>query len=179
MPTVSFHAPSSVVKRIRAASKKQGVPVSKFLRAAAEQSVERESASFGKWADRFAGVVDVYKRQGPVAPSTPDSSNTERSMQAEHRPSSESESRVTPQREHVSAEFMWRTRCTRDSNALGLKGYKHTAAKRWRISSSISAGLGTVWAISSRRHSLNRARSRCTATFTAPSVVERRPAISA
>jgi hypothetical protein len=69
MPTVSFHAPNSVVKRIRAASKKQGVPVSKFLRAAAEQLVEREAASFGAWADKFAGVVksgrgDLSQREG-------------------------------------------------------------------------------------------------------------------
>jgi hypothetical protein len=69
MPTVSFHAPSSVVKRIRAASKRQGVPISKFLRAAAEQSVERESASFGTWADKFAGVIksgrsDLSQREG-------------------------------------------------------------------------------------------------------------------
>jgi hypothetical protein len=69
MPTVSFHAPSSVVKRIRAASKRQGIPISKFLRDAAEQSVDRESASFGTWAERFAGVVkssrgDLSKREG-------------------------------------------------------------------------------------------------------------------
>jgi hypothetical protein len=69
MPTVSFHAPNSVVRRIRAASKKQGVPVSKFLRAEAEQSVEREAASFGTWADKFAGVVksgrsDLSQREG-------------------------------------------------------------------------------------------------------------------
>jgi hypothetical protein len=69
MPTVSFHAPISVVRRIRAASKKQGIPVSKFLRAAAEQSVERETASFGAWADKFAGIVksgrsDLSQREG-------------------------------------------------------------------------------------------------------------------
>ena len=69
MPTVSFHAPISVVRRIRAASKKQGVPVSKFLRAAAEQSVEREAATFGTLAGRFAGVVksgriDLSQREG-------------------------------------------------------------------------------------------------------------------
>jgi hypothetical protein len=69
MPTVSFHAPISVVKRIRVASKKQGVPVSKFLRAAAEQAVERETASFGTWADKFAGIVksgrsDLSQREG-------------------------------------------------------------------------------------------------------------------
>jgi len=69
MPTVSFHAPVSLVRRIRAASKKQGVPISKFLRAAAEQSVAREAASFGKWADKFAGVVksgrgDLSQREG-------------------------------------------------------------------------------------------------------------------
>jgi hypothetical protein len=69
MPTVSFHAPSSVVKRIRAASKKRGVPVSKFLRDAAEQSVARDSASFATWADKFAGMVksgrsDLSRREG-------------------------------------------------------------------------------------------------------------------
>jgi len=69
MPTVSFHAPSSVVKRIQAASKKQGVPVSRFLRAAAEDSVERATASFGTWADKYAGVVssgrrDLSQREG-------------------------------------------------------------------------------------------------------------------
>ena len=69
MPTVSFHAPVSVVRRIRAASKKQGVPGSKFLRAAAEQFLEREAASFGTCADKFAGVVksgrgDLSQRGG-------------------------------------------------------------------------------------------------------------------
>jgi hypothetical protein len=62
MPTMSFHAPAVVAKRIRAASKKQGVPVSNFLRTAAEEALKRENASFGVWAEKFAGIVRSGKR---------------------------------------------------------------------------------------------------------------------
>ena len=49
--------------------------------------------------------------------------------------------------------------------------HDRSASNSVRISSSISASLATVWAISSRSRSRNRFLSRWTATFTAPSVV--------
>jgi hypothetical protein len=69
MPTLSFHTPVSVAKRIRDASKQRGMPVSSFLREAAEQAVKRETASFSEWAVKFAGVVrsgrgDLSQREG-------------------------------------------------------------------------------------------------------------------
>jgi hypothetical protein len=69
MPTISFHASTTVAKRIRAASKKRGVPMSKFLREAAEIAIDRDTASFADWAKKFAGVVksgrgDLSQREG-------------------------------------------------------------------------------------------------------------------
>lgn len=45
------------------------MPVSSFLREAAEQAVKRETASFSEWAVKFAGVVrsgrgDLSQREG-------------------------------------------------------------------------------------------------------------------
>lgn len=40
MATLSFHAPDSIDRKIRAAAKKQGVKVSRYLLAMVEQAVE-------------------------------------------------------------------------------------------------------------------------------------------
>jgi hypothetical protein len=53
------------------------------------------------------------------------------------------------------------------------------AASKYRRSSSASAGDVTVFAISSCNKSRYRCRSRCAATFTAPSLAPRRAASSA
>ncbi len=40
MPTLSFHAPPAIGRKIRAAARKRGVPVSRFLREASEQAAD-------------------------------------------------------------------------------------------------------------------------------------------
>ncbi|MCC6415215.1 MAG: hypothetical protein IT582_04840 [Opitutaceae bacterium] len=45
MPTLSFHAPAPVVRAIRAAAKKRGQKVSRFLLASAETAVTAEPVS--------------------------------------------------------------------------------------------------------------------------------------
>ncbi len=69
MPTLSFHAPETAAKKIRAAAKRRGVPVSRFLKEAAEREATKNSASFGEWARRVSGIVrsgkgDLSTREG-------------------------------------------------------------------------------------------------------------------
>ena len=69
MPTLSFHAPEPVARKIRAAAKHRGIPVSRFIKEAAEREAIRETASFGEWARRVAGIVhsgkgDLSTREG-------------------------------------------------------------------------------------------------------------------
>jgi hypothetical protein len=69
MATLSFHAPAPEEKKIRAAARRRGVPVSRFLKEAALKEIERENASLGAWARRVAGMVksgkgDLSMREG-------------------------------------------------------------------------------------------------------------------
>ncbi len=69
MATLSFHAPPDVEKKIRRAARQKGIPVSRFLREAAEREVFRDKASFGEWARRVSGMVrsgkgDLSTREG-------------------------------------------------------------------------------------------------------------------
>lgn len=69
MATLSFHAPSPVEKKIRSAAKRRGIPLSRFLKEAAEKEAERATASFGQMARRVAGIVksgrkDLSTREG-------------------------------------------------------------------------------------------------------------------
>jgi len=69
MPTLSFHAPDPVSRKIRAAAKRRGIPVSRFIKEAAEREAVRDTASFGEWARRVAGMVrsgqrDLSTREG-------------------------------------------------------------------------------------------------------------------
>ncbi|HWZ95696.1 MAG TPA: ribbon-helix-helix protein, CopG family [Opitutaceae bacterium] len=69
MPTLSFHAPESVARKIRAAAKRRGIPVSRFIKEAAEREAVRSTASFGEMARRVAGIVhsgigDLSTREG-------------------------------------------------------------------------------------------------------------------
>lgn len=66
---MSFHAPDGVSRKIRAAAKRRGIPISRFIKEAAEQAASRDSASFGEWAKRVAGIVrsgkgDLSTREG-------------------------------------------------------------------------------------------------------------------
>lgn len=42
MATLSFHTPDTTAKKIRAAARKRGIPVSRFLRETAERAAENE-----------------------------------------------------------------------------------------------------------------------------------------
>jgi hypothetical protein len=69
MPTLSFHAPEPLGRKIRAAAKRRGIPVSRFIKETVEREVARDSASFGEWARRVAGMVkgaprDLSTREG-------------------------------------------------------------------------------------------------------------------
>jgi len=70
MPTLSFHAPAPLAKKIRAAARRRGVPVSRYLKEAAQTaSTPAKRASFGEWARRNAGIVrsgvgDLSTREG-------------------------------------------------------------------------------------------------------------------
>jgi hypothetical protein len=45
MATLSFHAPSATARKIRAAARKRGIPMSRFLRETAERAAEGEPVS--------------------------------------------------------------------------------------------------------------------------------------
>jgi hypothetical protein len=45
MATLSFHAPAGTARKIRAAARKRGIPVSRFLRETAEQAAAGEPVS--------------------------------------------------------------------------------------------------------------------------------------
>ena len=55
MPTLSFHAPPNASRKIRAAARKRGVPISRFLRDAAEAAVAGAPTSgLGRELERMA-----------------------------------------------------------------------------------------------------------------------------
>ena len=70
MPMLSFHASAPLAKKIRAAARCRGVPVSHFLKEAAQKQILRETgAPFGEWARKYAGIVrsgvgDLSTREG-------------------------------------------------------------------------------------------------------------------
>jgi hypothetical protein len=62
MPTFSFRTPELMRRKIRAAAKRRGISVSHFLREVVEREAGRDTASFGEWARRVAGMVHSAKR---------------------------------------------------------------------------------------------------------------------
>ncbi len=54
MPTLSFHAPAAASRRIRAAARKRGLPVSRFLRDAAESAAGVSPGGLGHELERMA-----------------------------------------------------------------------------------------------------------------------------
>lgn len=71
MPTLSFHVPAPLANKIRAAARRRGIPVSRFLKEAAQKQMIREpvGASFGEWSRKYAGIVrsgigDLSIREG-------------------------------------------------------------------------------------------------------------------
>jgi hypothetical protein len=57
MPTFSFRAPEPVRRKIRAAAKRRGISVSRFIRETVEREAAQHSASFGEAVRRCAGIV--------------------------------------------------------------------------------------------------------------------------
>jgi hypothetical protein len=57
MPTLSIHVPEAEARSIQSAAKKRGIPLSRFLKEAAEKEAERTHAHFGSWARKNAGMV--------------------------------------------------------------------------------------------------------------------------
>jgi hypothetical protein len=55
MATLSFHAPAATARKIRAAARKRGVPMSRFLRETAERAAEGEPVSgLGRELEKLA-----------------------------------------------------------------------------------------------------------------------------
>ncbi|HRE06538.1 MAG TPA: hypothetical protein PKX00_13075 [Opitutaceae bacterium] len=54
MPTLSFHAPEAESRRIRAAARQRGQPVSRFLRDAAESAAGVSLGGLGRELERLA-----------------------------------------------------------------------------------------------------------------------------
>jgi hypothetical protein len=55
MPTLSFHAPATIGRKIRAAARRRKVPVSRFLRDAAESAATLDTPSgLGRELERLA-----------------------------------------------------------------------------------------------------------------------------
>lgn len=54
MPTLSFHAPATSSRRIRAAARQRGLPVSRFLRDAAESAAGVSPGGLGRELERMA-----------------------------------------------------------------------------------------------------------------------------
>jgi uncharacterized protein (DUF1778 family) len=46
MPTLSFHAPELAARKIRAAAKRRGMPVSQFIKEAAEREAKQADAGW-------------------------------------------------------------------------------------------------------------------------------------
>jgi hypothetical protein len=46
VPTLSFHAPELAARKIRAAAKRRGMPVSQFIKEAAEREATQEGAGW-------------------------------------------------------------------------------------------------------------------------------------
>ena len=69
MPTLSFHAPEKLARRVRAAARKRGLPVSRFLKIAAEKETAPTRGGLGDWVKKYAGIVkdappDLSAREG-------------------------------------------------------------------------------------------------------------------
>jgi len=69
MPTLSFHLPQKLERRVRQAAKRRGVTMSQYLKKAVENELERQKTSFGELARRVAGIVnsgekDLSMREG-------------------------------------------------------------------------------------------------------------------
>jgi hypothetical protein len=55
MATLSFHAPAGTARKIRAAARKRGIPISRFLRETAERAAEGEPMSgLGRELEKLA-----------------------------------------------------------------------------------------------------------------------------
>jgi hypothetical protein len=55
MATLSFHAPAGAARKIRAAARKRGIPMSRFLRETAERAAAGEPVSgLGRELERLA-----------------------------------------------------------------------------------------------------------------------------
>lgn len=55
MPTLSFHAPSAIARKVRSAARKRGIPVSRFLRETAERAADGEPVSgLGRELEKLA-----------------------------------------------------------------------------------------------------------------------------
>lgn len=85
------------------------------------------------------------------------------STQPGQRPPGASAASGLPQRGHVAL--------IEESDETAGKGYVLSVRSRYLSSSSISPASDTVSAIAARSSARNTLRSRCTATFTAPSVL--------
>jgi hypothetical protein len=69
MPTLSFHAPEKLARKVRAAARKRGLPVSRYLKIAAEREVAPARGGLGDWVKKYAGIVkdapaDLSTREG-------------------------------------------------------------------------------------------------------------------
>ena len=69
VPTLSFHAPEKLARQVRAAARKRGQPVSRFLKEAAERESRRTGASFAEGMRPFIGLIkdappDLSMREG-------------------------------------------------------------------------------------------------------------------
>jgi hypothetical protein len=69
MPTLSFHAPEKLARQVRAAARKRGLPVSRFLKIAAEKEIAPPRGGPGDWVKKYAGIVkgappDLSVREG-------------------------------------------------------------------------------------------------------------------
>ncbi len=69
MPTLSFHAPAPLAKKIRAAARRRHIPVSRYLKESAARELAGKTASFGEAVRQYAGIVrsgvgDLSTREG-------------------------------------------------------------------------------------------------------------------
>lgn len=69
MPTLSFHAPDKLARQVRAAARRRGMPVSRFLKLAAEKEAVPAHGGVGDWVKKYAGIIkdappDLSTREG-------------------------------------------------------------------------------------------------------------------